>query len=64
MQLQQAVGKTRLKEKTKQKPQVAIWEPLDQNRVFGKVKGYLALALINLQTIGGELIRAQVGYLY
>ena len=38
MRLQQPVGKTRSKEKTKQKPQVAIREPLDPNLVFVKVK--------------------------
>ena len=64
MQLQQPVGETRSKEKTKQKPQVAVREPLDPNRVFVNVKGHPALALIDLQTIGGDLIRAQFVYLY
>ena len=64
MQLQRPVGKTRLKEKTKQKPQVAIRSPLDPNRVCVKVTGHLALALIDLQTMGGDLIRAQFVYLY
>ena len=63
MQLQQPVGKTRWKEKTKQKPQVAVREPLDPNRVFVKVNGHPALALIDLQTIGGDLISAQFVYL-
>ena len=48
MQLQQPVGKTRSKERTKQKPQVAVREPLDPNRVFVKVNGHPALALIDL----------------
>ena len=64
MQLQQPVGKTRLKAQTKQKPLVAIVEPLDPNRVFVKVIGHPALALIDQQTIGGDLIRAQFVYLY
>ena len=64
MQLQQPVGKTRLKEKTKQKPQVAIRERLDPNRVFGKVNGHPTLSLIDLQTIGGDPISAQLVYLY
>ena len=64
MQLQQPVGKTRSKEKTKQKPQVAISEPLDPNRVFVKVNAYLALAPIDLQTIVGDLISAEFVYLY
>ena len=59
-----AVGKTRSKEKTKRKPQVPIREPLDPNRVFVKVNGHRALALIDLQTIGGDLISAQFVYLY
>ena len=58
MQLQQPVGKTRSKENTKQKPQVAIREPLDPNRGFVKVNGHPALALIDLQTIGRDLISA------
>ena len=64
MQLQQPAGKTSLKEKTKQKPQVAVREPLDPDRVFVKVNGHTALALIDLQTIGGDLISAQFVYLY
>ena len=64
MQLQQPVGKTRSKEKTKRKPQVAIIEPLDPNRVIVKVNGHPALALIDLQTLGGDLISAQFVYLY
>ena len=64
MQLQQPVGKTRSKEKTKRKPQVAIRKPLDRNRVFVKVNGHPALALIDLQTIGGDLISAQFVSLY
>ena len=64
IQLQQPVGNTRLKEKTQQKPHVAIREPLDPNRVFVKVNGHPALALIDLQTIGGDLISAQFVYLY
>ena len=64
MQQQQPVGKTRFKEKTAQKPQVAIREQLDPNRVFVKVNSHAALALIDLQTIGGDLISAQFVYLY
>ena len=64
MQLQQSVGKTRSKEKTKQKPQVATREPHHPNRVLGKVNGHPALALIDLQTMGGGLISAQFVYLY
>ena len=64
MQLPQPVGKTKSKEKTKRKPQVAIREPHDPNRVFVKVNGHPALALIDLQTIGGDLISAQFVYLY
>ena len=64
MQLQQPVGKTRSKQKTKQKPEVAIGEPLDPNRVFVKVNGHPALALIDLQRIGGDLISAQFVYLH
>ena len=64
MQFQQPVGKTRSEEKTKQKPEVASSEPLDPNRVFVKVNGHPALALIDLQTIGGDLISAHVVYLY
>ena len=64
MQLQQPVGKTMSKEKTKQKPQVAITEQLNPNRVFDKVNGHPALTLIYLQTIGGDFISAQFLYLY
>ena len=64
LQLQQPVGKHSSKEKTKQKPQVAIRKPLDPNRVFVKVNGYPAPALIDLLTIGGDLISAQFVYLY
>ena len=64
MQLQQPVGTTRFQEKTKQKPQVGIREPLKPNRVFVKVNGHLAPTLIDLQTIAGDLISAQFVYLY
>ena len=64
MQLQRPVGKTRLKARSKQKPQVAIRESLDPNRVFVKVNGHPVLAPIDLQTIGGDLISAQFVYLY
>ena len=56
--------KTRYKEQNKQKPQVAISEPLNPNRVFVKVNGHPALALIDLQTIRADVIRVQFGYLY
>ena len=64
MQLQQPVGKTRSKEKTNGKRRVAIRERHDSNRVFVKVTGHPALPLIDLQTIGGDLISAQFVYLY
>ena len=64
MQLQQPVCKTRNKGKTKQKPQGAIWEPLHPNRVFVRMNGHQALAQIDLQTIGGDLISLQFVYLY
>ena len=64
MQHQQPRGKTRSKEKIKQKPQVEIRKPLDPNRVFVKVNSNSALALIDPQTIGGDLISAQFVYLY
>ena len=63
MRLQQPARKTRSKEKTKQKPEVAIGEQLDLNRVFVQVNGHPALALIELQTIAGDLISAQFVYL-
>ena len=56
MDRQQAVGKTRSKEKTKQIPQVAIRDPLNGNRVLVKVNSHPALALNDLQTITGNLI--------
>ena len=64
MQLHQAVGRTRSKERTKQKPQVAIREPLDPNLVFVNVNAHLTLTPMDLQTIGGDLISAQFVYLY
>ena len=64
MQLQQPVGNTRSKQETKQKPQVAFRKPLDPNRVFVKVNGHPAFLLIDLQTIGGDLISAQFRYLH
>ena len=56
--------KTRYTAKTKQKRQVTIRKQLDPNRVFVKLNSHPALALIDLQTIGGDLIRAQFVYLY
>ena len=50
--------------RSKRKPQVAIRKPLDPNRVFVKVNGHPALALIDLQTIGGDIISPQFVYLY
>ena len=64
MQLLQPVGKSRQKEKTKEKPQVAITKPLYPNRVFGNVNVHPGLAPIDLWTIGGDLIRATFVYLY
>ena len=58
------MGKTRSKEKNKQKPQLTSREPLDPNRVFVKVNRHPALALIDLQTIGGDLISAEFVYWY
>ena len=57
-------SKTRSQGNTKLKPQVAIREPLDPNGIFVKVNGHPPLALIDLQTIGGDRIRAQLVYLY
>ena len=51
MQRQQPVGKTSSKQRTKQKPQVAISEALDLNGVFVKLNSHPALASIDLQTI-------------
>ena len=64
MHLQQPVCETRSTEKTNRKPQVAIRQPLLPNRVFVKVKGHPAVPLIDLQTIGEDLISAQFVYLY
>ena len=58
------MGKTRWKEKTKQKPKVAIRESLDTNGGFVKVNSHPALALIDLQTIGRDLISAEFVYLH
>ena len=64
MQLQQPMGKTRSKTSTKQKPQVAIREPLDRNQVFVQVNGHPVLALIDLQTLEADHILQQFVYLY
>ena len=64
MRLQQPVRKTRFRAKREQEPQVVLEKPLHPNRVFVKVNGHPAIALIDLQTIGGELINAQFMYLY
>lgn len=64
MELQQPVGKTTYKGNTKQKPQVSIWEPRDSNRVFVEVNGHRTVALIEVQTMAGDLIYAQFVYLY
>ena len=64
MQLKQPVGKTRSKEQTKQKLSVVISKQLDPNRVFVKVNGHPALALLDLQTIAADIIRAQFVVLY
>ena len=64
MHLQQPVGTIRSKEQNEQKPQVAIREPLDPNRVFVQLNGHPALAQIDLQTIGGDLIGEQCVYLH
>ena len=64
MQLQQLVGKPRLEEEHKQKPQVAIREPLDPNLVFVEMHRHSALAPIDQQTIGADLISEQFVYLY
>ena len=64
MQVLQPVGKTRSKQNTKQEPQVTIREPHDLNRVFIKVNGHPALAVIDVQTIAGDLISAQLVYPY
>ena len=64
MQLPQRVSNTRSKEPTKQKPQVALRKPEYPNRVFVVESGHRALALIDLQTVGGDLTSEQFVYLY
>ena len=64
MRLQQPACITKSKKKTKQKPQVAIREPLTSNRVFVKWNGHQTLPPIDLQTIGGDLISTQFVCLY
>lgn len=64
MQLPQPVSKTRWKQNNKQKPKVAIEELLHANQVCVRLNGHLALASIDLQTLGGDLICTQFVYVY
>ena len=64
MQLQQPVGNSTSKEKTKQKPRVAISEPLNPNGLFVKLNCHAALALIDLETMGEDIICAQFVHFY
>ena len=64
MRLHQPVEPSRSKEKTKYKPEVAIREPWDPNRVIGNVIGNENRALIDLETIGRDLIRVQFAFLH
>jgi len=56
------IAKNTHKGKTKGKPQST--EELDYSRVQVKVNGHPALALVDLQTTGGDLINAQFVHLY
>jgi len=56
------IAKNNYKGKTKAKPQST--EELDYSRVRVKVNGQPALALVDLQTTGGDLINAQFLHLY
>jgi len=56
------IAKKNYKGKTKAKPQST--EELDYCRVRVKVNGHPALALVDLQTTGGDLINAQFVHLY
>jgi len=58
----QVIAKNNYKGKTKAKPQST--EELDYSRVRVKVNGHPALALVDLQTTGGDLINAQFVHLY
>jgi len=56
------IAKNSYKGKTKKKPQST--EELDYSRVRVKINGHPALALVDLQTTGGDLINAQFVHLY
>jgi len=56
------IAKNNYKGKIKAKPQST--EELDYSRVRVKSNGYHALALVDLQTTGGDLINAQFVHLY
>jgi len=56
------IAKNNYKGKTKAKPQST--EELDYSRVRVKVNGHPALALVDLQTTGGDLINAQFVHLF
>jgi len=56
------ITKNNYKGKTKAKPQST--EELDYRRVRVNVNGHPALALVDLQTTGGDLINAQFVHLY
>jgi len=56
------IAKNNYTGKTKAKPQST--EELDYSRVWVKVNAHAALALVDLQTTGGDLINAQFVHLY
>jgi len=56
------IAKNNYKGKTKAKPQST--EVIDYSRVQVKVNGHPTLALVDLQTTGGDLINAQFVHLY
>jgi len=56
------IAKNNYKGKTKAKPQST--EELDYSRVRVNVNGHPAVALVDLQTTGGDLINAQLVHLY
>ena len=57
------MGKSRLTAMIEQKPEDKIRDPRDPNRVFVKVNSHPALAVIDLQATGGDLISTQFVYL-
>lgn len=63
MQVQQPVGKPRSMEKITQKSQSAIVEALNLHRGFVVMYGQQAIALIDQQTIGVDVINEEFLYL-